>query len=739
MENGEESLAINLLHQCVANYAGGQAPNRLWGTNFRYRPLWPDKLEIEFELPIPAEVASILGWNKLPQGELVPSLNESEISDTGVGGPSPVVGDIPAPEGSPRIDEIVPPLYNTLTNPDDTIVEESTFPGLGENPDKESPATSDSAVKQSARETPVIPVAAAAQQKKDKTSSDGSNLQSVSSAFANLATRLNKPAIAHSDGRFPVYIILSTRAGLEKQYGQQSMTVIDEEIKKLADTISRRVGMRGLVFYPDDPEITNTLGINRIDSIDPAKIKNAVGDIDRLLAKKGEMIGALLIVGGPDVVPFHELANPTEDADATVASDNPYAVLDSNYFIPEWPVGRIPGEKGQDAGLLLEQIRNIRNYHGLFASPKTINLTQVFSGIFDLFQKLFGNQANLNTGEITTSSTSPSSSLGITASVWRRSSLSVFKPIGDSTDMFISPPETSGSINTDKVASSQLGYFNLHGLTDSPNWYGQRETTDTTTTEYPIAISPKDLAKNDSGPQVIYSESCYGAYIFDKSEDESMALKFISLGAKAFVGSTTIAYGSVNTPLIGADLLGFQFWKSLREGFTAGEALMQAKVEMVRELNKRQGFLDGDDQKTLISFVLYGDPLGGALEKTKKAKKIFRLIPQPQVKTFDEDKENPEPRAVSEQELNEVRQIVASYLPDLDNADILVKKQRFLQAADSRTALNHLEKKEIGVDALKHVVVTITKKVQTNTHMHHHYARATLDPQGKLVKLAISR
>ena len=71
------------------------------------------------------------------------------------------------------------------------------------------------------------------------------------------------------------------------------------------------------------------------------------------------MIGALLIVGGPEVIPFHRLPNPTDDMDREVESDNPYSTLDSNYFVPEWPVGRLPGESGQDAGMLIEQLRNV--------------------------------------------------------------------------------------------------------------------------------------------------------------------------------------------------------------------------------------------------------------------------------------------------------------------------------------------------------------------------------------------
>ena len=49
----------------------GRVPRRLWGNDFRYRPLWPETFAILFDLPVPAEVASVLGWNTLPQGKIV--------------------------------------------------------------------------------------------------------------------------------------------------------------------------------------------------------------------------------------------------------------------------------------------------------------------------------------------------------------------------------------------------------------------------------------------------------------------------------------------------------------------------------------------------------------------------------------------------------------------------------------------------------------------------------------------
>ena len=39
-----------------------------------------------------------------------------------------------------------------------------------------------------------------------------------------------------------------------------------------------------------------------------------------------------------------------------------------------------------------------------------------------------------------------------------------------------------------------------------------------------------------------------------------------------------------------------------------GDALLNAKIDYAKRQIRRQGFLDEDDQKTLLEFVLYGDP-----------------------------------------------------------------------------------------------------------------------------------
>jgi hypothetical protein len=97
------------------------------------------------------------------------------------------------------------------------------------------------------------------------------------------------------------------------------------------------------------------------------------------------MIGTLLIIGGNDIVPFHQLPNPTDDADTYVPSDNPYSSVDDNYFIPQWPVGRIPDEAGSDPVYLIEQLRYLNNEYALKLKAKTIISGTVFGNwLFNL-------------------------------------------------------------------------------------------------------------------------------------------------------------------------------------------------------------------------------------------------------------------------------------------------------------------------------------------------------------------
>jgi hypothetical protein len=301
-------------------------------------------------------------------------------------------------------------------------------------------------------------------------------------------------------------------------------------------------------------------------------------------------------------------------------------------------------------------------------------------------------------------------------------------------------------VDGERIAGSGLGYYNLHGLEDSPAWYGQRDPLEESgLPDYPVALTPGDLRRNGRPPRIIFSEACYGGLVSGKGEQESLALKFLALGALAVIGSTGIAYGSIGTPLTAADLFGNLFWQHLKAGQTVGDALVKARVDLIREMNRRQGFLDGEDQKTLISFVLYGDPLA-AHDPVAVRKAVYRVKDHPLVKTVSDHAEpNAVPPQLSGEAMRQVKQIVADYLPGADLSSLHLARQSAPAegAGEERKKTGPAgESAEVYAGAGKpngRVVVTISKQVQVAEHVHRHYMRVTLDEAGKAVKLSTSR
>ncbi len=665
MESGEEAAAVSLLHECVTRDATGQVARHWLGDFDAYRPLWPDELTMRFDLPIPSEVASRLGMNHLPM----------------------------------RTQMTFPVGQSTATV----------------NPDAPANAAFLTDVSTSV-------------EKKALDADEIKDLHNIKAEFEKLAKRLKKPAIGQSDGRFPVYVVLSSRQGMVNQYGEQSAQVLASEMNHLAEVIRRRPGWGAIAYLPDDPVCTAKYGTAALDTNDPWKMKLALADLDRALAPRGERIGALLIVGGEQIVPFHKLPNPTEDQDGEVLSDNPYASTDANYFVAEWLVGRLPGEAGSDAGLLLQQMRQCLQFH-----ERRIVATKGWKKtIFYRAWQSWRNQRSFG---------KKNGGFGYSAAAWRRSSVAVFRPVAPPKDVRVSPPEITGSINPKKFTSARLNYYNLHGLIDTAEWYGQRDLSDVGSgPDYPVALTADDLKRNGRAPSVVFSEACYGGHVAGKSEAQSIALRFLSIGVLGMVGSTSIAYGSVSAPLVGADLLGQLFWKSLKEGYTAGEALLLAKINLIREMNRRQGYLDGEDQKTLLSFVLYGDPLASADLVATQSKQSPRMKFNLPIRTVTDQTMSVETlSAIQPEWISSAKKSVEAYLPGLENSQVQVSLQKpgIESVQDNVEKTNKGRKKNLQTP--DHYVVTITKTVPIARRQHTHYARVTLDAHGKVVKLAVSR
>jgi hypothetical protein len=552
-------------------------------------------------------------------------------------------------------------------------------------------------------------------------------LLAVRNEFDRLAQRLNarRPA-EDQEARLPAYIVLSSHTRLVQEIGPSGFRRVNEAIMNLVEAVRRKSGWGAYRIFVDDPRSLQPFGLMPCDPGNAWQIKLRLADLDQALAERGEMIGAVLIVGGHDIVPFHLLPNPTDDDDDSVPSDNPYAATDENYFAPEWPVGRLPIDSDTDliVKLLSKATTAHRKQLQSRSSPKRFGIW-----LRDRFGRFFRPQPK---------------AIGYSASIWRKASLAVFRAIGAPRSLITSPPIAANNLPSVVSRPSTLSYFNLHGLQDSPEWYGQRDPLRDTTDsiEFPIALRPEDVVNSGRAPRIVFTEACYGAHVIGKTEETALSLKFLSSGSQAVIGSTKISYGSVTPPLIAADLLGRLFWDELRQSVPVGEALRLAKLKLAAEMLERQGFLDGEDQKTLISFVLYGDPLltFKSIGGPRRSKEVMRISKRPALAKTACALGGPNLLIDGsyDQATERVHSIVAKYLPTMADADFRLRDQhRGCDHEDHCCPSQQIGMKTVGENEA--MVVTLSKQVSDGSKLHPHYARMTLDQGGKVIKLAVSR
>jgi len=551
-------------------------------------------------------------------------------------------------------------------------------------------------------------------------------LKSIQDELEKVARKLGKQSVTRSDGRFPMYVIFSTQKGLEEKYGPQTTGIIKEKMDTLCRAVRLKPGWGAITILADDPASMSKFDLKPTLPDDPWALKLALADLDKALGKKGLMIGALLIVGGPDVVPYHHLPNPVEDIDKDVPSDNPYATMDENYFIPEWPVGRLPGGKGNDPGVLLDSLRQIADHHMGNEKPDRTWWQSLLEWIWQLISKRKPNQ-----------------SFGYVAEAWKKASETVFNPIQEKGDLVTSPP--FGKNHEIPVPITRLGYYNLHGVENDAAWYGQKDFTNGSPgPDYPVALRPQDINIYEDAPLFVFTEACYGIHLDGRELKDSIALSYLSKGSYTVVGSTVTSYGSIAAPLIAADLLAEGYWHYIKQGFTSGEALQKAKVKLAKVMHKRQGYLDGEDQKTLISFNLFGDPLASPQNAERTMPKtVWRPKQAPAVVKTVCDRSSVS-KDIPSDTMKHVKRVVKQYLPGMEDAEMVISTEVNRCSGEGHSCPTaDLGKKVHAKKFPKRQVVTLSKSLDFphngETLTHRHYARVTFDESGKVVKLAVSR
>jgi hypothetical protein len=140
--------------------------------------------------------------------------------------------------------------------------------------------------------------------------------------------------------------------------------------------------------------------------------------------------------------------------------------------------------------------------------------------------------------------------------------------------------------------------------------------------------------------------------------------------------------------------------------------------------------------------VLYGDPLAQIDGKVRSSKNIIRSLKAPaQVKTVcDRLEEAQTPEPIAPEVLNYVKHVVSQYLPGMSDAQVRITHEHSgCEGIGHQCPSAAMGTKARPAQSPSRQVVTLSKTIQQAAFVHRHYARLTLDSQGKLVKLVVSR
>jgi peptidase C25-like protein len=360
-------------------------------------------------------------------------------------------------------------------------------------------------------------------------------------------------------------LITSSRDRLRMVYGPEGAGRVAAALQRLLAARAARGTPTRLAWIEDGLPDLGVAGA----AADPEAISQQFAELSGALGRAGARLESILIAGGPDIVPFYQAPNPTAyDGDLSVPCDCFYGACNPYALMPEWAVGRIPGAAGGDPTLLLRLLGAAATYQ-----PAPVG--------------------------------QPPKVFGYSTDAWRYAAAAVHAEIPGAGVLLVSPPTLAETFDRGLLDQARRVYCNLHGVRDGPLWYGQPSDRSALV----VALRPADLDGLDLSGAVVVSEACYGAAIEGRDEHSSLALAFLARGAAGFLGATAISYGPPSPPTGEADLIAMHFLRALHmPGATLGGAFMAARAGMLRDTLAIQAMLDEDDHKTLLEFVLYGDP-----------------------------------------------------------------------------------------------------------------------------------
>lgn len=375
-------------------------------------------------------------------------------------------------------------------------------------------------------------------------------------------------------------IIISNRAALLQKYGVASLKKITDQLKKLIAADKKRNANSLLVFVDDKVAMKKAKGKIVTDATDPSQYKNAIDSLFRFYNPD-----YIMLLGSQDIIPHCKFRIPIpDDDDSFVPSDAPYACEApfsrnaGDFIAPSRVVGRLPDITGvKDPAYLIALIQNSINWKPLKAAK--------YKSYFSLSVKW-----------------------------WQKSTKESLKNIFQDNSKLKITPTTKGPYSKPAL-NAMMHFYNCHGGLRTPEFYGQPSEI---AQSFPVCMESSFLDGKITYGNVTAAECCYGALLYNPLKPTKIQIPianaYLQNNAIAFVGSTTAAYGPPEGQGA-ADYITQYFLIAVLKGASTGRAFLEAQQRFVEKGDVK---MDPMDLKTIIQFLLLGDPSLSPVEDTPK-------------------------------------------------------------------------------------------------------------------------
>ena len=379
-----------------------------------------------------------------------------------------------------------------------------------------------------------------------------------------------------------IKLSVTLRAALVAKYSVAALAKINNALAAWSSADKAR-GITTLHIALDDVAAMAAQGVKAVSGrVTALKAKRAIDALAKKLAPD-----YFVIIGGDDVLPYFHVRNPSYDpqgdTDRTVPTDNPYACSGAysakslkSYLVPNRVLGRIPDLPcAAGAGNPDWIVTALKTGTGWSSKPPSFYAT-AYAACCDQWKG--AGQATMQY-------------LGLPVS-----------------DLLISPPTIDATPTLRTRLARTLHFTKCHGAEIDAHFYGQKGKS------YPEILFSGTLQGRVPQGALAAAMCCYGAQIYSPSDPLAapagalpIAMAYLAGGAAGFMGATKIAWVGLQVMMC-ADWIVASYLKKALAGASLGRAMLEAKQDYMQYLVNQGQRADTADEKTMIEFVLLGDP-----------------------------------------------------------------------------------------------------------------------------------